>query len=58
MKRRPKGRPKGVRFEQQIAIRLSPEQHAKWEAAANEMNMTMSVWIRYMIDSALKRGES
>ena len=54
MKKKPKGRPKGVSFTKPIAVKVTEEQHARWESAASAMNMQISVWVRFVVDSHLR----
>lgn len=57
-KKAQKGRPRGAIFTEPIHMKLTPAQLEAWTAAATARNMGLSVWIRDVVDSALKRGES
>ena len=55
-KKTAKGRPAGVKFGKQIAVKLTADQNTKWTAAADARNMGLSVWIRDVIDQHLANG--
>jgi hypothetical protein len=52
-KKSAKGRPAGVRFGKQIAVKLTASQETAWTAAAEARNMGLSVWIRDVVDQYL-----
>lgn len=55
-KKAAKGRPAGVKFGKQIAVKLTADQNVKWTTAAEARNMGLSVWIRDVIDQHLANG--
>lgn len=41
-----------------LRIRLAPEDRARWQAAATEADVSLSEWVRAVIERALKRQRS
>jgi uncharacterized protein (DUF1778 family) len=51
-------RPRAGSPSRPIALRLSDEERARWEAAAAAAGLTLSEWIRSICERALKRART
>ena len=48
------GRPlKTIKADRTINLRITEEQKYKWKAAANRANMSLSEWIKFVIDQEI-----
>lgn len=50
-KRGPKPRPEHERLSKELRVQASPAQWARWSAEAEAHGMTLSQWVRRVLDS-------